>query len=94
MTSIGRGAFNRCWKLSSITIPKSITNIGNDALKSCIGLTSIIVEDDNPVFDSRNDCNAIIETSSNTLIKGCKNTIIPEGVTRIGDYAFYGCSTN
>ena len=41
-------------------------------------------------YDSRNDCNAIIETATNTLIIGCKSTVIPSDVTSIGNYAFYG----
>ena len=45
------------------------------------------------MYDSRNNCNAIIEMSSNTLIAGCKNTTIPESVTSIGEHAFYGCSS-
>ena len=44
------------------------------------------------VYDSRNDCNAIIKTSDNTLVVGCKNTIIPSSVTSLGDWAFFGCS--
>lgn len=58
----------------------------------CYGLNSILVENGNQKYDSRNNCNAIIETSSNSLIIGCKNTIIPNSVTSIGDYAFSGCS--
>ena len=58
----------------------------------CSGLTSMIVESGNTKYDSRDNCNAIIETASNTLVAGCKNTIIPNSVTSIGDYAFRGCS--
>ena len=39
-----------------------------------------------------NDCNALIETATNKLIQGCKNTVIPDGVTTIGKYAFDGCT--
>jgi len=69
-----------------------VTSIGYAAFSDCSGLTSIKVETGNARYDSRNDCNAIIETASNTLIVVCKNTIIPNSVTSIGDYAFYGCS--
>jgi hypothetical protein len=54
-------------------------------------LTSIIVQNDNPIYDSRDNCNAIIETKSNRLIAGCQTTIIPNSVKEIGDGAFAGC---
>ena len=50
------------------------------------------VDSQNPIYDSRDSCNAIIKTATNTLIAGCKNTTIPNSVTSIGDYAFTGCS--
>ena len=90
VTSIGNSAFSECG-LTSINIPNSVTSIGNAAFSGCSGLTSIIVAGSNPKYDSRNNCNAIIETSTNTLLVGCKNTIIPNSVTSIGDYAFYQC---
>ena len=92
VTSIGRYAFLRCSNLSSITIPNSVTSIGDFAFNYCSGLTSIIVESGNRVYDSRNDCNAIIKTGTNELIVGCKNTIIPNSVKSIGWAAFWGCS--
>ena len=52
----------------------------------------MFVNFDTPVYDSRNDCNAIIETATNTLISGCKASTIPEDVTSVGGLAFYGCS--
>ena len=91
VTSIGREAFRACSYLTSVTIPSSVTSIGDAAFNKCSSLTSITVDDRNEVYDSRNDCNAIIETASNSLIEGCKNTIIPESVTSIGDYAFEEC---
>ena len=84
-------AFSGCSGLTSVTVPNSVTSIGGFAFYYCTGLTTIKVETGNSKYDSRNNCNAIIETSTNTLIAGCKNTIIPNGVTSIGDGAFSGC---
>ena len=93
VTSIGRSAFGNCSSLASLTIPSSVTSIGDWALIGCSGLTSIIVGEGNTVYDSRDNCNAIIRTDENTLIAGCKNTVIPSSVTSIGDRAFYNCSS-
>jgi len=90
LTAIGDTAFSNCSNLASITIPKNVTSIGIAPFANCPELGSINVVNDNPVFNSHNDCNAIIETASNTLILGGKNTIIPESVIRIGNNAFYG----
>ncbi|MDY6438342.1 MAG: leucine-rich repeat domain-containing protein [Prevotella sp.] len=91
VTSIGGSAFFECSGLTSVTIPNSVTSIGDYAFRFCSGLTSIVVENGNTKYDSRDNCNAIIETASNTLICGCKTTVIPYGVTSIGDDAFYEC---
>ena len=91
VTVIKSIAFWNCSGLSSITIPSSVTLIQNEAFYGCTGLTSIVVDSGNPNLDSRDNCNAIIKTSSNSLILGCKNTVIPNTVTEIGDYAFAGC---
>ena len=89
VTTIGKEAFERCYQLESITIPNSVTSIGDYALLECNNLTSIVVEAGNPIYDSRNNCNAIIETATNTLLSGCQSTVIPAGVTTIYHYAFY-----
>ena len=92
VTSIGESAFLDCSGLTSVTIPASVTSIGESAFSGCSGLTFIKVESGNQKYDSRNNCNAIIEKSSNTLIAGCKNTIIPNSVTSIAKRVFYKCS--
>ena len=78
--------------LTSINIPSSVTYIGENPFAGCAGLAAITVENNNPVFDSRNGCNAIVKTSTNELISGCQSTIIPDDVTTIGNNAFYYCS--
>ena len=91
VTEIGSSAFYNCSSLTSVTIPNSVTEIGNAAF-SGTNLEHITVESGNPSYDSRDNCNAIIQTNNNTLIIGCKNTHIPNSVTEIGYYAFYYCS--
>jgi Flp pilus assembly protein protease CpaA len=92
VTTIGEFAFGSCSSLTSIEIPNSVTNIENDAFEGCIGLEQIDVESGNTVYDSRENCNAIIETTTNKLLTGCINTIIPNSVTSIEDDAFGGCN--
>ena len=90
VTTIETDAFFGCTGLSSIIIPNSVTVIGDRPFSNCSGVTSIIVDSGNERYDSRNNCNAIIETASNTLISGCQNTIIPNTVKNIGNFAFEG----
>ena len=90
ITEIGETAFWNCTNLNSINIPESVISIGAFAFSGCRALTSVSVDSNNKKYDSRNNCNAIIETSTNTLIAGCQNTIIPDDITRIGG-AFDDC---
>ena len=91
VTSIENNAFYNCTSLTDITIPNSVTSISSSAFSGRTNPTSIAVDSANTVYDSRDNCNAIIKTASNTLIKGCKNTVIPENVTVIGQGAFSDC---
>ena len=93
LTEIGNGAFEWCGCLTSIIIPENVTEIGEGAFSFCDSIESIEVDLLNPVYESPDDCNAIIHIESDTLISGCKNTIIPEWVTKIGAHAFEGCSS-
>lgn len=88
VTHIGDEAFFYCYQLKSLTIPSSVTSLGLNPFLACDGLKTINVEPGNPRYDSRDNCNAIIETVSNTLISACNNTIMPNSVTSIGDWAF------
>ena len=89
--TIGASAFDGTG-LTSITIPASVTSIGNGVLTGCSNLATITVATGNTHYDSRNSCNAIIDKSNNTLLAGCKSTIIPDDVTTIDDRVFWGCS--
>ena len=91
ITKIGAYQFCGFKRIVKIVIPYSVKEIGFAAFKGCQNLTSIIVDEKNPRYDSRNNCNAIIDTQTNTLILGCKNTIIPENIKSIGDSAFSNC---
>ena len=88
---IAKYAFSGCSGLTSVTIPNSVISVGLSPFENCSELTSVVVESDNPVYDSRDNCNAIIETSTNTLIAGCKKSIIPISVISIGNSAFHFC---
>ena len=91
VTSIGVAAFQMCTSLTSLTIPNSVTAIAESAFQGCSGLQSIVVDKGNTVYDSREDCNALIKTSDNKLITGCLNTTIPNSITAIGSWAFFLC---
>lgn len=89
--SINRYAFNNCVSMTNLRIPGSVTFIDKTAFQDCANLTSITVDSNNPNYDSRDNCNALIETSTNMLITGSSSTIIPNSITSINDYAFSSC---
>jgi len=92
VTSTGEAAFSDCTSLTSIAIPASLTNFADvNPFAGCSNLESIIVDPNNTVYDSRNNCNAIIKTAENKLITGCKNTVIPNDITSVGEAAFTEC---
>ena len=90
LESIGVEAFGGCYNLESLTIPRNVVNIGIPLFDyHHRKLSSIEVSPENPKYDSRGGCNALIETGTNTLLAGC-NTVVPNTVTTIAQYAFYG----
>ena len=91
VTTIDDEAFYQCEGLTSIIIPSSITYLGKNPFTRCSSLASISVEHGNLLYDSRDNCNAIINTATNMLISGCSSTVIPNGIIAIGNDAFYWC---
>lgn len=98
LQEIGQNSFSGCSSLQELHIPSGLTSIADNAFRLCIGLTSITVDEGNIKYDSRFNCNAIIQPSTETdhiiLFMGCQNTIIPGNVTIINSYAFYRCGGN
>ena len=92
LLTIGDNAFMDCDKLTSIIIPASTLFIGTQAFANNDGLISISVSSGNTVYDSREGCNAIIETATNKLIAGASTTVIPSSIVTIGEYAFNYCT--
>lgn len=88
---IGSCAFSGCNSLTTLNIPASLTDINYAAFIDCGNLSTISVEKENPIYDSRNNCNAIIYTKSNIIFRACASTIIPDDVESLGQYAFSGC---
>lgn len=87
---LGDRSFCECYNLKSIRIGKNVSEIKNEILIWNKKLTSIEVDSENPWYDSRNNCNAIIETKTNRLIAGCHGTKIPDTISSIGESAFWG----
>ncbi len=91
ITNIEMAAFRDCYALKEIIIPASVKFIDFYAFDNCYGLEQIIVEEGNSKYDSRDNCNAIIQSDINAILWGCKNSIIPESVKSIEWFAFGSC---
>lgn len=83
--------FSGCYFISSITIGKNLQEFDDEAFLECKHIKSIVVDENNPFYDSRNNCNALIETGSDTLLLACNSTKIPEGIKHISERAFSDC---
>ena len=92
MTSIGSSAIAACASLLSVKIPSSVKTIGDYNLTECYQLQEIWVDPANTVYDSRDNCNALIKTATNELLVGCGSSIVPATVEAIADHAFQGVS--
>ncbi len=88
---IGESAFLGCDNMVSIKISESVNNVQKMAFGRCNALKEIVVDSVNQKYDSREKCNAIIETQTNTLIVACNKSTIPNTIKKIGDYSFYDC---
>lgn len=91
VTSVGQYAFRDCTGMQNLVIGNSVNSIGDHAFGNCGDLRSIVVVKGNSKYDSRDNCNALIETATNKLLVGCRNTIIPGTVKTIADLAFSYC---
>ena len=91
-TAITNYAFLYCRGLININIADTVESVSSSAFQYCTALENIVIDENNSIYDSRENCNAVIETATNTLIKGCQSTIIPESVNSIGSYAFSTCT--
>lgn len=92
LVEIGGTAFGYC-KIKNVHIPASTTIIGMNPFKGNDNLDKITVDSLNKVYDSRNNCNAIMETATNTLISGCRSTIIPNNTLILAENAFGGLTS-
>ncbi len=85
--AIGSTAFAHV-PIQRIRIPRSVTRIGEEIFRGCSFINEIVVDPGNPVYNSKDNCNAIIETATAKLLHGCGTSTIPDGIKEIGDHAF------
>ncbi|MDR2202479.1 MAG: leucine-rich repeat protein [Clostridiales bacterium] len=90
VTDIRENAFENCVTLKSVKIPDGVTKIGGRAFCGCASLENIEVASGNSVYRSEGNC--IIRRGDNVLTAGCKTSVIPDGVTSVGEFAFGGCA--
>jgi hypothetical protein len=88
---LGNSIFRGCLKITSVFVGENVQEIEPEIFSSCKNIKSLVVDENNKYFDSRNNCNAIIETSSNTLVLGCNTSKVPYGVKSISKRAFSDC---
>lgn len=91
LKSIEDFSFGGCDNLEIIYIPESMESIKNSSFAYCSNIKQIEISEKNKIYDSRENCNSIIETNRNNLVRGCMNTIIPKGIVYIGEYSFSNC---
>lgn len=89
ITDIAKEVFRDCENLTDLIIPASVTTIKSGLTSGCNSLTSIVVDSNNKVFRSENNC----VMQKNTLVAGCKTSVFPKGITKIGSRAFAGCKS-
>ena len=90
VTRIRSTSFAECTGLKSLYIPASVISIEGNPFHDCSGLESIVVDEGNTVYDSRENCNAIVQTATNRMLIGCQNTFVPASVTSFGAWVFAG----
>lgn len=88
LETIKENAFGICRITGKVHIPRTVKEIDDWNYIGHTFIDGFTVDEENPVYDSRNGCNAIIETATNSIVATCKNSVIPDDVTVIGPYAY------
>ena len=88
VSEIQVAAFDDCSNLNAIHIPANVDTIAPGVFIGCSNLNSITIDSANRSYESPGNANAIIDKATMTLLEGCNNTVIPEGVKRIRQNAF------
>lgn len=93
VVNIDHGAFLKCGALKSVTIPSSVTNIESSAFMMCESMTTISVALNNEMYTSSD---GVLYDKLKTELIRCPagidgEVVIPDGVTRVGSFAFHSC---